>query len=64
MRLTPIRCDICGELLYLEESTVYKLKLEGLSNWVKDDKFEFDLCFKCKEELLRWINEMQEKAEE
>jgi len=56
MRLTPVRCDLCGKLVYLEESTVYRLELKGASDWVKADKYEYDLCIDCKEALLDWID--------
>jgi len=64
MRLTPIRCDICGDLHYLEEESIYLLSIKGQSEWIKDrEDIEMDICFACREKLLKFINKMQEGKE-
>jgi len=62
MILTPIRCDICGELYYLEEETMFTLQIKGLSEWVKDEEITLDICFMCKEKILGSIDELQIKS--
>ena len=60
MRLTPIRCDVCGKLCYLEEETMFRLVIEGQSEWVKNEETILDVCSKCKDEILGFISELQE----
>lgn len=62
MKLTPVRCDICGDLCYLEEESIYLLKITGQSSWLKEE-LEFDICFSCKEKLLKTIQKKQEESE-
>lgn len=61
MRLTPIRCDMCGKLGYIEEASFYLMKIKGLSSWIKNEELELDICASCREKLLSFINKEQEK---
>jgi len=65
MKLTPIRCDICGDLCYLEEESIYLLSIKGQSEWIEDrEDIEMDICFTCKEKLLKIIQKWQEENQE
>jgi len=51
------KCDICGKTFYVPEEPLRKLKL------VEEDKdiLDYDLCFNCKESLMKWILAEREK---
>jgi hypothetical protein len=53
------RCDLCGELFYVPEDPLRKLRLVE-SN---ETTFDYDLCFDCKEALMKWILARREKQQ-
>ena len=59
-RLETHRCDVCGELFYVPEEPLRKLRLiEG-----NEVTLDYDVCFMCKESLMKWILGMREKVKE
>jgi hypothetical protein len=44
-------CDICGEKFYVPEEELRTLKLTEAN----EETFDYDLCYSCKESLMKWI---------
>lgn len=50
-------CDVCGEKYYVPEDELRTLKLTEAN----EETFDYDLCFSCKESLMKWILKIREK---
>ena len=62
MRLTPIRCDVCGRLVYLEEDSVFLLVVQGMSEWCEDERIELELCRTCYDKIMDSIDRIEDEA--
>lgn len=58
-KLTPHRCDLCHELLYEEEQTIYKLQIDFIDSIAEaraqNAELEWELCQQCYDKFLDWI---------
>jgi len=66
-KLTAHRCDLCNELMYEEEQTIYKLDVDFIESIAEargqDAYLNWELCRQCYDEFLAWILKKQ-KGEE
>jgi len=63
-RLTPVRCDICGEICYLEEESLYLITIKGQNEWTRNEELTFDACSTCKDKVVNFISKLIEKSTE
>ena len=61
-KLTPIKCDVCEKIGYLEEESFYTVIIQGQSEWLVDRKEQFDVCSECKDKILIYINKLTQES--
>lgn len=58
-KLTAHRCDLCQALLYEQEETIYKLQADFIDSIAEtrsqNEELEWELCQKCYDKFLDWI---------
>ena len=58
-KLTLHRCDLCRELLYEQEQTIYKLQIDFIDSIAEvraqSAELDWELCQQCYDKFLDWI---------
>lgn len=59
-KLSPHRCDLCGEIIYKEENVIHTLErdreTDGILHW--------ELCATCDDKFLEWIKKQYKEIEQ